>query len=68
MNGLSENDLDHFSHVLTGYVGSQSFLEQVYRSIIQLKKKNPELVFGEFVEHKALIRVDLLQVFFSYSL
>ncbi len=46
MSGLQINDLDNFSHLLTGYVGSVSFLEQVYDSVKQLKEKNPKLVYG----------------------
>lgn len=46
MNGLEENDLDSFSHLLTGYVGSVSFLEQVYESIKKLKAKNPNMLYG----------------------
>lgn len=46
MSGLKTNDLDNFSHLLTGYVGSASFLEQVYTSVKQLKEKNPNLVYG----------------------
>nr|CAG4651132.1 EOG090X09AY [Simocephalus serrulatus] len=45
MSGLHINDLDNFSHLLTGYVGSASFLEQVYVTVKQLKEKNPNLVF-----------------------
>ena len=46
MSGLHKNDLDDFTHLLTGYVGSKSFLEQVYESVLQLKQKNPNLVYG----------------------
>lgn len=46
MLGLQINDLDNFSHLLTGYVGSASFLEQVYSSVKQLKEKNPKLIYG----------------------
>ncbi|XP_057373878.1 pyridoxal kinase-like isoform X2 [Daphnia carinata] len=45
MSGLQINDLDNFSHLLTGYVGSASFLEQVYETVRQLKEKNPKLVY-----------------------
>ena len=46
MSGLQINDLDNFSHLLTGYVGSASFLEQVHDNVKQLKKKNPKLIYG----------------------
>lgn len=47
MKGLEENDLDSFSHLLTGYVGSVSFLEQVYETIKKLKEKNPNMLYGK---------------------
>jgi len=45
MTGLENNKLDEFSHILTGYVGSFSFLEQLSISIQQLKCKNPNTVY-----------------------
>ena len=45
MKGLKTNKLDEFSHILTGYVGSPSFLEELAKSIQQLKQKNPETVY-----------------------
>lgn len=45
MTGLENNKLDEFSHILTGYVGSSSFLEQLSISIQQLKCKNPNTVY-----------------------
>ena len=46
MAGLKSNDLDNFTHILTGYVGSASFLEEVYNTVKQLKEKNPNLIYG----------------------
>lgn len=46
MNGLEENSLDTFSYLLTGYVGSVSFLEQVFETIKNLKQKNPNILYG----------------------
>ena len=52
MSGLHSNNLDNFSHLLTGYVGSASFLEEVYSTVKQLKEKNPSLIYGKYViEH-----------------
>lgn len=45
MAGLKSNDLDNFTHILTGYVGSASFLEEVYNTVKQLKEKNPNLIY-----------------------
>lgn len=44
-NGLKENDLLWYTHLLTGYIGSKSFLEEVARIIQNLKKINPSLVY-----------------------
>jgi len=43
--GLKLNNLHHFSHLLTGYVGSKSFLEEVLQVVHQLREVNPSLVF-----------------------
>lgn len=44
-DGLKENGISSFSHILTGYIGSQSFLEKVAEIVVDLKKKNPSLVY-----------------------
>lgn len=43
--GLEENDLMQFSHVLTGYIGKDAFLEKVGEKIAEMKKTNPDLIF-----------------------
>ncbi|XP_068698790.1 pyridoxal kinase-like isoform X2 [Montipora capricornis] len=43
--GLKLNNLHHFSHLLTGYVGSKSFLEELLQVIHQLREANPNLIF-----------------------
>ena len=48
MEGLKVNSLDNFTHVLTGYVGDTSFLEQVHETIKHLKQKNPDTVYGDW--------------------
>ncbi|XP_012267421.2 pyridoxal kinase isoform X1 [Athalia rosae] len=45
MDGLRQNDLDHYSHLLTGYVGSASFLKKIGQLVHDLKKKNPDLIY-----------------------
>jgi len=64
INGLEENDLDSFTHLLTGYVGSVSFLEQVYETIKKLKEKNPKMLYG-IMNSKCtmLLRVFILNFF-----
>jgi len=48
MEGLKVNSLDNFTHVLTGYVGDTSFLEQVHETIKHLKQKNPDTIYGDW--------------------
>nr|CAG4650300.1 EOG090X09AY [Sida crystallina] len=45
MQGLKSNHLDNFTHILTGYVGDRSFLEQVHQIIKELKQKNPNTIY-----------------------
>jgi len=43
--GLVENRLDNYTHVVTGYIGSTSFLETTVQLIQSLKEKNPNLIY-----------------------
>ncbi|VDQ14570.1 unnamed protein product, partial [Trichobilharzia regenti] len=43
--GLKTNGLHRYTHVLTGYVGSPSFLEGVAYIVSDLKNENPGLKF-----------------------
>ncbi|GFR90611.1 pyridoxal kinase [Elysia marginata] len=43
--GLRMNKLLNFSHVLTGYIGSDSFLKKVGEEVRAMKAKNPNLVY-----------------------
>ncbi len=43
MDGMDSNGLNTFSHVLTGYVGSESFLTQISQEVTRLKHINPDL-------------------------
>lgn len=45
IDGLVANNLHHYSHLLTGYVGSASFLDEIVKLIPILKEKNPKLCF-----------------------
>lgn len=44
-DGLKLNDIHRYSHLLTGYVGSESFLHEVIRVIKELKEANPNIVY-----------------------
>ncbi|KAK3777015.1 hypothetical protein RRG08_008870 [Elysia crispata] len=43
--GLRINNLLHFNHVLTGYIGSDSFLKKVGEEVGKMKAKNPNLIY-----------------------
>ncbi|XP_071818810.1 pyridoxal kinase-like [Apostichopus japonicus] len=43
--GLVNNDIHKYSHVLTGYVGSPSFLLEVVKVVEELRAKNPSIIF-----------------------
>lgn len=45
MEGLKANKLDQYSHLLTGYVGSPSFLQQIAETVKYLKTRNPALKY-----------------------
>ncbi|CAG9825137.1 unnamed protein product [Phaedon cochleariae] len=45
IEGLTLNDIDFYSHLLTGYIGSKSFLKQVATVVKHLKQKNPNLIY-----------------------
>ncbi|KNC82911.1 pyridoxal kinase [Sphaeroforma arctica JP610] len=46
IEGLTKNDLGAYDFLLTGYIGSESFLRQVVDTVKALKKINPDLLFG----------------------
>uniref|UniRef100_A0A2C9LDY3 Pyridoxal kinase n=1 Tax=Biomphalaria glabrata TaxID=6526 RepID=A0A2C9LDY3_BIOGL len=44
-DGLRINNLLNFSHVLTGYIGSESFLKTVGDAVKEMKSRNPGLKY-----------------------
>ena len=46
VKGLEDNDLLRHSHLLTGYIGSVTFLNQVAEIHRKLKTINPDLMYG----------------------
>lgn len=55
---LSLNNLDFYSHLLTGYVGSPSFLNRIAELIQHLRKINPNVIYGTllgFVDSSAFL-------------
>ncbi|XP_022171107.1 pyridoxal kinase [Myzus persicae] len=45
INGLVENELHNYSHLLTGYIRCPMFLKKVAEVYKTLKKKNPDLIY-----------------------
>lgn len=45
VDGLEENDLLVYTHILTGYIGSLSFLRAVVDIVKRIKKINPHAVY-----------------------
>ena len=44
IEGLQANEIDHYSHIINGYIGAPSFLLKLAEVVKALKKKNPNLV------------------------
>ncbi|MED6116777.1 hypothetical protein PIB30_103365 [Stylosanthes scabra] len=65
IEGLEGNDLLYYTHLLTGYIGSVSFLDTVLEVVSKLRSVNPKLIYGEtlgnnydaFTDHKKLYRI-----------
>lgn len=47
IEGLQANDLLQYTHLLTGYIASVSFLETVAKIVKALRQKNPDLVYSK---------------------
>ncbi|KAK3249284.1 hypothetical protein CYMTET_41274 [Cymbomonas tetramitiformis] len=45
IEGLEANDLMQYTHILTGYIGSVSFLQTIVRVVSKLREYNPNLVY-----------------------
>ncbi|CAL9064465.1 pyridoxal kinase-like isoform X1 [Musa acuminata AAA Group] len=67
IEGLSENHLLYYTHLLTGYIGSVSFLEMVLQVVERLRVVNPGLLYvcdpvmGD--EGKLYVAPDLVSVY-----
>ncbi|XP_045124050.1 pyridoxal kinase-like [Portunus trituberculatus] len=45
IEGLQTNGIDYYTHLLTGYIGSSSFLQKVKSVVEHLKTVNPNLIY-----------------------
>ena len=59
MEGLQANDLLEYTHLLTGYIASVSFLETVVKIVKALRERNPELVYSKAPSHFSMHTVSL---------
>ena len=45
IEGLKINQIDDYSHLINGYIGSDNFLKQLKETVTHLKSKNPDLIY-----------------------
>ena len=45
VDGLNANNINHYSHIINGYIGSKSFLTKLGEVVLHLKSVNPSLVY-----------------------
>lgn len=65
-SGLHENGLlDSYSHLLTGYIGKDSFLTEVGAIVKAIREVNPNIVYGKL--STSFINVHLIRSHFVYS-
>lgn len=48
-DGLERNGLNYYTHLLTGYARSASFLTGIAKHIKKLKEINPHIVYGKAI-------------------
>lgn len=67
MDGLVNNDLCHFDYLLTGYIGSETFLNSILRVLEACKRINPKIkyvcdpVLGD--NNKLYVPLPLIDIF-----
>ena len=47
VQGMQESNLLEYTHLLTGYIRSVSFLETIVRIVSLLRERNPDLIYGK---------------------
>jgi len=45
IDGLDANNINHYSHIINGYIGSKSFLIKLGEVVSHLKSVNPSLIY-----------------------
>ena len=45
LDGLDTNNINHYSHIINGYIGSKSFLTKLGEVVSHLKSVNPSLIY-----------------------
>eukprot|EP01100_Stratorugosa_tubuloviscum_P000935 TRINITY_DN1205_c0_g1_i1.p1 TRINITY_DN1205_c0_g1~~TRINITY_DN1205_c0_g1_i1.p1 ORF type:complete len:315 (-),score=137.30 TRINITY_DN1205_c0_g1_i1:13-957(-) len=46
MSGLQQNELDKYSHIVTGYAGSPAILLEILKLVQQQKQSNPNIIYA----------------------
>lgn len=49
------NNLVNYTQILTGYVGSESFLRKIKDVVMRIKEKNPSAVYREYCTYIAYV-------------
>ncbi|XP_058007370.1 pyridoxal kinase isoform X2 [Hevea brasiliensis] len=63
IEGLEANDLLYYTHLLTGYIGSVSFLNAVLEVVNKLRSINPKLTYVMGDEGKLYVPPELVAVY-----
>lgn len=59
-DGIVANNIQYsYSHLLTGYVGNDKFLQEISRIIKQLREANPKMVYGNIISHQMYANINL---------
>ncbi|XVF81875.1 hypothetical protein PTKIN_Ptkin15bG0190800 [Pterospermum kingtungense] len=66
IEGLEGNDLLYYTHLLTGYIGSVSFLNTVLEVVDKLRSINPNLTYGNHYLFELFCSLVMLDIHFAY--
>nr|DAD32010.1 TPA_asm: hypothetical protein HUJ06_010861 [Nelumbo nucifera] len=65
IEGLEANDLLYYTHLLTGYIGSVSFLDTILKVIDKLRSVNPKLVYEDQPPQQFKIVIPKIPAYFT---
>ncbi|GJW69844.1 pyridoxal kinase isoform X1 [Tanacetum coccineum] len=55
IEGLEANNLLYYTHLLTGYIGSVSFLDTVLEVVSKLRSVNPALTYDDLISYSSSV-------------